>query len=143
MGISLEVSPKPQDEPSSSSSFFSRFQNLYETCLEKQADGESEQKWLREIENQCKLALQHFQMCSKLVKSFLTPNAAILKFQGDRSITVEQVRKRQSEFLSTHGVNILSVKAEPGLISLTIARPTRPNPNDFVTSRKQNLKKQL
>ena len=61
--------------------------------------------WLREIESKTKGALQQFQLQSKLVHSLLTPNAGLLKFAGSSNLTVEQVLKRRSEFLTTHGIN--------------------------------------
>lgn len=85
------------------------------------ADGE----WLRQIESKCKGALQQFQLQSKLLTKALTPNAALLKFQGSANLTVEQVLKRRSEFLTTHGLNVISVRAEPGIVSIAIARPNR------------------
>ena len=61
------------------------------------ADGE----WLKQVESQCKGALQQFQLQSKLLSGSLTPNAALLKFQGSANLTVEQVLRRRSEFLTT------------------------------------------
>ena len=89
------------------------------------ADGEQETKWLHQVENQTKGALQQFQLQSRLVSSTLTPNAALLKFQGSSNLTVEQVIKRRSEFLTTHGLNLISVRGEPGLVALSVARPNR------------------
>lgn len=85
------------------------------------ADGE----WLKQVESQCKGALQQFQLQSKLLSSSLTPNAALLKFQGSANLTVEQVLRRRSEFLTTHKLNVISVRAEPGIVAIAIARPNR------------------
>ncbi len=114
-------------EISSTEKFFAyaEIQEIVDQFHGGQKETSDEQEWLKSIESQCRLALQHFQMRSKVVGSFLTPNAAILKFQGDETLTVEQVRKRQSEFLTTHKVNIITARAEPGVVSLTIARPNR------------------
>jgi S-DNA-T family DNA segregation ATPase FtsK/SpoIIIE len=89
------------------------------------ADGDQETHWLKQIESQTKGALQQFQLQSRLVSSTLTPNAAILKFQGSSNLTVEQVTKKRTEFLSTHSINLISVRAEPGLVALSVARPNR------------------
>jgi len=91
----------------------------------KEADGEQERNWLKQVESQTKGALQQFQLQARLVSSTLTPNAAILKFQGSSNLTVEQVTKKRSEFLTTHGLNLISVRAEPGLVALSVARPNR------------------
>jgi DNA segregation ATPase FtsK/SpoIIIE, S-DNA-T family len=88
-------------------------------------DSAADEDWLKQVEGRCKGALQQFQLQSKLLAKSLTPNAALLKFQGSANLTVEQVLKRRSEFLTTHGLNIISVRAEPGAVSIVIARPNR------------------
>jgi DNA segregation ATPase FtsK/SpoIIIE, S-DNA-T family len=88
-------------------------------------DTPGEVKWLKEIESLCKGALQQFQLLSRLVGSSLTPNAALLKFQGSANLTVEQVLRRRSEFLTTHKLNVISVRAEPGIVAIAIARQNR------------------
>ena len=37
----------------------------------------------------------------------------------------EQVLRRRSELLTTHGLNVISVRAEPGMVAIAIARPSR------------------
>ena len=88
-------------------------------------DSAADQEWVKDVGNRCKGALQQFQLNSKLLRSMLTPNAALLTFQGSSNLTVDQVLKRRSEFLTTHGLGIVSVKAEPGAIAIAIARPAR------------------
>lgn len=88
-------------------------------------DGAADADWLKQVESRCKGALQQFQLHSKLLTSALTPNAALLKFQGSANLTVEQVLRRRSEFLTTHGLNVISVRAEPGVVAISIARPNR------------------
>ena len=89
------------------------------------ADTKEDLAWLKGAESKVKGALQQFQLQSRLLDSKLTPNAALLKFQGSAQLTVDQVLRRRSEFLSTHGINLISVRAEPGIVALSIARPTR------------------
>jgi S-DNA-T family DNA segregation ATPase FtsK/SpoIIIE len=88
-------------------------------------DSAADAEWLKQVENLCKGALQQFQLQSKLLNSTLTPNAALLKFQGSANLTVEQVLKRRSEFLTTHKLNVISVRAEPGVVAIAIARVNR------------------
>jgi S-DNA-T family DNA segregation ATPase FtsK/SpoIIIE len=88
-------------------------------------DSAADQEWLKQVENLCKGALQQFQLQSKLLNSVLTPNAALLKFQGSANLTVEQVLRRRSEFLTTHKLNVISVRAEPGIVAIAIARQDR------------------
>ncbi len=88
-------------------------------------DSAADAEWLKQVENLCKGALQQFQLQSKLLTSTLTPNAALLKFQGSANLTVEQVLRRRSEFLTTHKLNVISVRAEPGIVAMAIARQNR------------------
>ena len=81
--------------------------------------------WLKSIEFAAKSALQGFGLQAKLEQSKLTPNAALLKFQGSAHLTVDQVLRRQTEFKTTYGLTLVSVQPEPGLIALAIARPQR------------------
>ena len=87
-------------------------------------DSAADAEWLKQVENLCKGALQQFQLQSKLLSGTLTPNAALLKFQGSANLTVEQVLRRRSEFLTTHKLNVISVRAEPGIVAIAIARRT-------------------
>lgn len=89
------------------------------------AEGEQDKVWVKQIENRTKNALQQFQLQAKLLRSVLTPNCVILKFAGSASLTVEQVKRRRSEFLTTHGLNLISIQPEPGVVSLAVERPTR------------------
>jgi len=88
-------------------------------------DSAADDEWLKQVDSRCRGALQQFQLHSKLISKALTPNAGLLKFQGSANLTVEQVLKRRSEFLTTHGLNVFSVRAEPGLVAIAIARPSR------------------
>lgn len=82
-------------------------------------------EWLRRVEVATRTALQQFQLQSKLLSASLTPNAALLKFQGSANLTVEQVLRRRTEFLTTHGLQLIGVQPEPGVVALSIARPER------------------
>ncbi len=89
------------------------------------SDSAADADWLKHVEGLCKGALQQFQLQSKLLTGTLTPNAALLKFQGSANLTVEQVMRRRSEFLTTHKLNVISVRAEPGIVAIAIARQNR------------------
>jgi DNA segregation ATPase FtsK/SpoIIIE, S-DNA-T family len=85
-----------------------------------------EEEWLRTTVTRMRSALQQFQLNSKIVNEpKLTPNAAIIRFQGAPNMTVELVLKRRSEFLTTHGLNIISARGEPGAVAVYVARPSR------------------
>jgi S-DNA-T family DNA segregation ATPase FtsK/SpoIIIE len=86
---------------------------------------QADRDWLAQVSNRTRTALQQFQLQSRLVQALLTPNAALLKFGGSANLTVEQVLRRRSEFLTTHGLNLIAVQPEPGIVSLAIERPAR------------------
>jgi S-DNA-T family DNA segregation ATPase FtsK/SpoIIIE len=92
--------------------------------MRAEPDAEAE-AWLRQTEATTRLALQQFQLQAKLLRSVLTPNAALLKFQGSANLTVEQVLRRRTEFLTTYGLKLIGVQPEPGAVSLSIARAHR------------------
>jgi DNA segregation ATPase FtsK/SpoIIIE, S-DNA-T family len=82
-------------------------------------------EWQNQTVVRMRSALQQFQLNSKLLGSVLTPNAVLLKFQGATNMTVDHILKKRSEFLTTHGLNIISVRPEPGAVSIAVARPNR------------------
>ena len=90
-----------------------------------QAETADDEQWLRQTEARTRHALQQFQLQAKLLGSTLTPNSALLRFAGSTHLTVEQVQKRRSELLTTHGLHVVSVRPEPGAISVAIERPRR------------------
>lgn len=116
----------PKDSEISSTCWpYSNVKKLITEYGESHGDSAADAEWMKQIENLCKGALQQFQLQAKLMSSTLTPNAALLKFQGSTNLTVEQVIKRRSEFLTTHRLNVISVRAEPGVVAISIARPHR------------------
>lgn len=119
--------PPTEEVENSSEITFATIVPVHENVSAGPASSESAEdlNWLKETESKTKGALQQFQLQSKLLSSKLTPNAALLKFQGSAQLTVEQVLKRRSEFLTTHGLKLISVRAEPGIVALALSRPTR------------------
>lgn len=122
---SLQESPHPGNHPRSKNWAYPPIDQLLATYGESTADSTADAEWLRLTENSCKGALQQFQLQSKLLSGVLTPNAGLLKFQGSANLTVDQVLRRRSEFLTTHKLNVISVRAEPGAVAIAIARPNR------------------
>ncbi|MBV1686367.1 DUF87 domain-containing protein [Novosphingobium sp. G106] len=70
-------------------------------------------------------ALQQLSLQAKPVGQTLTPNSAILRFAGSANLTVDQVNRKRSELLTTFGLNVISVRPEPGVVAIAIARPKR------------------
>ncbi|MDQ8203345.1 FtsK/SpoIIIE domain-containing protein [Pelagicoccus sp. SDUM812003] len=119
---SIEVASEAPSPPAQRTSVLEMVANLE---ADQPEDEKADLEWLKETESRAKSALQQFQLRSKLLNSSLTPNAAILKFEGSADLTVEKVIKRRSEFLTTHGLNLISVRAEPGIVSISVAREKR------------------
>jgi S-DNA-T family DNA segregation ATPase FtsK/SpoIIIE len=84
-----------------------------------------EEQWLSKISFAAKSALQQLQLQAKLLGASVTPNSALLRFAGSSNLTVDQVMKRRSELLTTFGLNVISVRPEPGAVVIAIEREIR------------------
>lgn len=93
--------------------------------VESRETSDEDAQWLKQVVKQMKTGLQQYNLQAKLKSETMTPNAALLKFEGSSHLTVDKVGRRQSEFLTTHGLNIISVQPEPGIVSIAVARPKR------------------
>ncbi|QEG02393.1 FtsK-like domain-containing protein [Stieleria maiorica] len=104
---------------------FDGLSRVIEAHVETRLESEADIEWLKEVVKRTKTGLQQYNLQAKLKSETMTPNAALLKFEGSSHLTVDQVVKRQSEFLTTHGLNIISVQPEPGIVSIAVARRER------------------
>ena len=104
---------------------FDGLASIVEANMESQEASADDGEWLKQVVKQMKIGLQQYNLQAKLKSETMTPNAALLKFEGSSHLTVDQVMRRQSEFLTTHGLNIIAVQPEPGTISIAVARPQR------------------
>ena len=82
-------------------------------------------KWLDETTKRMRVALQKRGMTAKLLDQRLTPNAALLKFQGTDDLTIAKIEAKTSEMKTTDGLDIIGVRAELGRIAISVARPKR------------------
>lgn len=89
------------------------------------ARGDSDVAWLEEAATRCRNALLRYGMSARLESKILTPNAALLKFKGSDELTVSSVERRLTELQTTHALEVLSVRAEPGFVVISILRPHR------------------
>ena len=62
-----------------------------------EADSAEDIAWLESTKRATVRALQEFHLQSKLISATLTPNAALLKFQGSANLTVDQVVRKRTE----------------------------------------------
>lgn len=103
----------------------SRFRDLLLAWYEADGHGGDDQAWLDDVSQRCRNALLRYGMSAKLEQSILTPNAALLKFKGSDDLTVSKVEAKATELETTHGIELFSVRAEPGRVSLSVRRPSR------------------
>ena len=85
-------------------------------------------QWLHQTTSKLRQALLARGMSAKLAENFtpiLTPNAAIIKLQGSKDMTVHAVEARTEEILTSDSLQIISVTPEPGRVSIAVARPDR------------------
>ncbi len=102
-----------------------RFLSLIETYAQAQAPGTAQDGWLEDVATRCTTALMRYGMSARLVESVLTPNAALLKYRGADDLTIGKVESRLTELETTHALQVLSVRAQPGRIVISIRRPDR------------------
>jgi S-DNA-T family DNA segregation ATPase FtsK/SpoIIIE len=86
---------------------------------------EAEKQWLSKTSTSARAALQQMKLQAKLISSSMTPNSALLRFAGSANLTVDQVNKKRSELLTTFGLNVISVRPEPGAVVIAVEREVR------------------
>lgn len=86
---------------------------------------EPDAAWLQQTEARLRTALLGYDLQARVVGRRLTPNAALVRLQGSDRMRVTDVEQRRRELLTTHGLNVTNVLAEPGQVVVSIARPNR------------------
>lgn len=126
---SVDLTPKVETEESENSErsrwVYPALEAVISEASQEKTDGIAAQAWLDNVEHRLRSALQQFQLQAKLQSKILTPNTALFRFAGSTHLTVEQVLKRRSELLTTHGLNVIAVQPEAGAIVLVVERPER------------------
>ncbi|WP_439534718.1 hypothetical protein [Polymorphobacter sp.] len=89
---------------------------------------EEDEAWLGTVAVATRSALQQLGLQAKALGQTLTPNAAILRFAGSANVTVEQVLKRRSELLTTHGLSNISVRPEAEADNCAAIAARQPQP---------------
>ncbi|TPM23828.1 FtsK/SpoIIIE domain-containing protein [Mesorhizobium sp. B2-3-6] len=101
------------------------FQALLELWAQDRPSQESDTLWLDDTAQRCRAALLRYGMSARLEQQVLTPNAALLRFRGSDDLTVAKVENKREELESTHGLELIGVRAEPGFVVVSIKRPHR------------------
>ena len=86
---------------------------------------EADWEWVETTEKSLKRALRGYGMSAELTGSTLTPNAAIIRFKGSDDLTIQKVENKLSELYTSHGINIVNVLPEPGMVAVMVKRKRR------------------
>jgi len=86
---------------------------------------EADWEWVETTEKILKRALRGYGMSAELAGSTLTPNAAIIRFKGSDDLTIQKVENKRSELYTSHGIYIVNVLPEPGIVAVMVARERR------------------
>ncbi|MBL8604945.1 MAG: DNA translocase FtsK [Myxococcales bacterium] len=92
---------------------------------ERAEDGLDDKAWLESTVTQLTGALRGYKLQAKLIDARLTPNAALVRYQGSDLLTVQAVEQKLGALLTTHALRVLTPQAEPGAIVLLVERPSR------------------
>ncbi|OBQ86435.1 FtsK/SpoIIIE domain-containing protein [Mesorhizobium sp. WSM3873] len=121
--------PVPDPTPGSDATQRSQpslgFRALLELWAQDRPSQESDMLWLEDTAQRCRAALLRYGMSARLEQQVLTPNAALLRFRGSDDLTVAKVENKREELESTHGLELIGVRAEPGFVVVSIKRPHR------------------
>jgi S-DNA-T family DNA segregation ATPase FtsK/SpoIIIE len=101
------------------------FRSLLKLWAQERPTQESDTLWLDDTAQRCRAALLRYGMSARLDQQVLTPNAALLRFRGSDDLTVAKVENKRDELESTHGLELIGVRAEPGFVVISIKRPHR------------------
>jgi S-DNA-T family DNA segregation ATPase FtsK/SpoIIIE len=88
----------------------------------------TDEKWLKATVIALQQALHRYGLSAKLADGsppILTPNAALIRFQGGADLTINQIDKRIEELYTSDGLKILSLIPGNKMISVSVERPDR------------------
>ena len=81
--------------------------------------------WLSCTATRLSDALRSYGLQARIQGQRLTPNAALVVYQGTDRLTEAAIESRRRELLTTHGLNITGVIPGPGTLAVAVARPRR------------------
>lgn len=84
-----------------------------------------DEAWLTKLVDSLTLALRSYNFQARVLGKRLTPNAALVRLKGSDLLTVEDVDKKTSQLLTTHGINVINVAGQPGEVIVSCGRPQR------------------
>jgi S-DNA-T family DNA segregation ATPase FtsK/SpoIIIE len=81
--------------------------------------------WLADVASRLRTALLRYSLQAMVLGTRLTPNAGLIRLKGTDRLHLSDIESRQSQLLTTHGLRLISLSAQPGEIVVGVARPTR------------------
>ncbi len=113
-------------QPTTRAEYGSHLQRLLAERAEADTATDDEAlSWLDATAAQLRTALLGYGLQAKVLGKRLTPNAALVRFRGSSRLRVNDVERHRSALLTTHGLGVINVSAQPREVVMTIARPKR------------------
>lgn len=81
--------------------------------------------WLADVKLKLRQALRGYGLDTEITGERLTPNAALVKFKGNDSMTVANVEKRREVLQTSHSLVVTDVRPGNGEVLVMIRRPNR------------------
>ncbi|MCW6038725.1 hypothetical protein K4A83_20970 [Spirulina subsalsa FACHB-351] len=117
----LEISKQIESPTCFSPSVVKWIDSMSQSKMNNQADD----KWLKETSLKLRKALLGYDLQAKILGERLTPNAALIAFQGSDHLKIKDIENRRSQLLTTHALTVINILGNPGKIIVSIARPQR------------------
>ena len=93
-------------------------------AMQRPKEQDEGQKWLKEVVERFKQALQAEDMRAPIENAVLTPNSALLHVDGEM-LTVKWLQGKQTDLMTRYGVEILRITPQAGRIAVALKRPKR------------------
>ena len=102
-----------------------RLREVLSSLLPTRSGDASGEAWLKDTTKRMRSALLNYGLQAKVLDERLTPNAALIRFQGSDRLKVADVESKRSQLLTTHELKVIRISAEPGSVVIMVARPER------------------
>jgi len=121
--------PQPSSPPVAESTEFAwatpTLRRVLMSLATNSVEAVEEEAWLRESVDKLRTALLSYNLQARVLGSRLTPNTALVRFQGSDRLRTTDVESRRDELLTTHGLQITNILSEPGQVVIAVARKHR------------------
>lgn len=87
--------------------------------------GENANAWLADVKVKLRQALRSYGLDTEITGDRLTPNAALVKFKGNDTMTVANVEKRREVLQTSHSLFVTDVRPGIGEVLVMVRRPNR------------------